>query len=171
MPRIRIRTPEGERIVGTSNCSTLSVQLTAHAHRPLLQLNAEAKLTAGERVLQRWTWTFSELDSRATVELISEPGNNFDPPDTDHEPQEPDTFLLNDVDIDFEAATKEFAKMAESIQRLNAEVCPPVESEPLTHHCSFCGKGYRDVRKLIAGPSVAICDECISTANDLVNEK
>jgi hypothetical protein len=34
--------------------------------------------------------------------------------------------------------------------------------------CSFCGKSQREVRKLIAGPTVYICDECIRLANDIV---
>jgi len=43
------------------------------------------------------------------------------------------------------------------------------------HHgnlsCSFCGKGQRDVRKLIAGPTVYICDECIRLCNDIIAEE
>lgn len=38
-------------------------------------------------------------------------------------------------------------------------------------HCSFCGKNQRDVRKLIAGPSVYICDECIELCNDIIAEE
>jgi ATP-dependent Clp protease ATP-binding subunit ClpX len=37
--------------------------------------------------------------------------------------------------------------------------------------CSFCGKGQNDVRKLIAGPSVYICDECIALCNDIIAEE
>ncbi|MCK5230647.1 MAG: ATP-dependent Clp protease ATP-binding subunit ClpX, partial [Desulfobulbaceae bacterium] len=36
--------------------------------------------------------------------------------------------------------------------------------------CSFCGKSQDDVRKLIAGPSVYICDECIELCNEIVRE-
>ncbi len=36
--------------------------------------------------------------------------------------------------------------------------------------CSFCGKGQREVRKLIAGPTVYICDECIRLCNDIIAE-
>jgi ATP-dependent Clp protease ATP-binding subunit ClpX len=36
--------------------------------------------------------------------------------------------------------------------------------------CSFCGKGRDDVKKLIAGPSVYICDECIELCNDIVKD-
>ncbi|MCG2807092.1 MAG: ATP-dependent Clp protease ATP-binding subunit ClpX [Coriobacteriia bacterium] len=37
--------------------------------------------------------------------------------------------------------------------------------------CSFCGKGQRQVRKLIAGPGVYICDECIELCNDIVEDE
>ncbi|MHB9004233.1 MAG: ATP-dependent Clp protease ATP-binding subunit ClpX [Coriobacteriia bacterium] len=37
--------------------------------------------------------------------------------------------------------------------------------------CSFCGKGQRQVRKLIAGPGVYICDECIELCNDIVDDE
>ncbi|MEK7385902.1 MAG: ATP-dependent Clp protease ATP-binding subunit ClpX, partial [candidate division NC10 bacterium] len=37
--------------------------------------------------------------------------------------------------------------------------------------CSFCGKSQNDVRKLIAGPTVYICDECIDLCNDIIAEE
>ncbi len=37
--------------------------------------------------------------------------------------------------------------------------------------CSFCGKSQREVRKLIAGPTVYICDECIKLCNDIITEE
>ncbi|MBI3604535.1 MAG: ATP-dependent Clp protease ATP-binding subunit ClpX [Nitrospirae bacterium] len=37
--------------------------------------------------------------------------------------------------------------------------------------CSFCGKGREEVRKLIAGPTVYICDECIDLCNDIIAEE
>ncbi len=36
--------------------------------------------------------------------------------------------------------------------------------------CSFCGKGHQEVKKLIAGPSVYICDECVELCNDIIAE-
>ncbi len=36
--------------------------------------------------------------------------------------------------------------------------------------CSFCGKGREEVRKLIAGPTVYICDECVDLCNDIIAE-
>ncbi|KMT65743.1 ATP-dependent Clp protease ATP-binding subunit ClpX [Catenovulum maritimum] len=38
-------------------------------------------------------------------------------------------------------------------------------------HCSFCGKSQHEVRKLIAGPSVFICDECVELCNDIIREE
>ena len=38
-------------------------------------------------------------------------------------------------------------------------------------HCSFCGKSQHDVRKLIAGPSVFICDECVDLCNEIIREE
>jgi ATP-dependent Clp protease ATP-binding subunit ClpX len=38
-------------------------------------------------------------------------------------------------------------------------------------YCSFCGKSQREVRKLIAGPSVFICDECVDLCNDIIREE
>jgi ATP-dependent Clp protease ATP-binding subunit ClpX len=37
--------------------------------------------------------------------------------------------------------------------------------------CSFCGKGQKEVKKLIAGPGVYICDECIELCNDIIDEE
>jgi ATP-dependent Clp protease ATP-binding subunit ClpX len=56
---------------------------------------------------------------------------------------------------------------------------PPDEGRRVSrkehHHgnlsCSFCGKGQREVRKLIAGPTVYICDECIRLCNDIIAEE
>jgi ATP-dependent Clp protease ATP-binding subunit ClpX len=42
-------------------------------------------------------------------------------------------------------------------------------SDTLT--CSFCGKSQEDVKKLIAGPTVYICDECIELCNDIIAEE
>ncbi|WP_168014429.1 ATP-dependent Clp protease ATP-binding subunit ClpX [Halomonas salinarum] len=38
-------------------------------------------------------------------------------------------------------------------------------------YCSFCGKNQNEVRKLIAGPSVYICDECVDLCNDIIREE
>lgn len=38
-------------------------------------------------------------------------------------------------------------------------------------HCSFCGKSQHEVRKLIAGPSVFVCDECVELCNDIIRSE
>jgi len=43
--------------------------------------------------------------------------------------------------------------------------------EKKTLHCSFCNKSQNEVRKLIAGPSVFICDECVDLCNDIIREE
>ena len=40
--------------------------------------------------------------------------------------------------------------------------------EPEILRCSFCNKDQNDVRKLIAGPTVFICDECVEVCNDII---
>jgi ATP-dependent Clp protease ATP-binding subunit ClpX len=42
---------------------------------------------------------------------------------------------------------------------------------PSPLRCSFCGKSQNDVRKLIAGPTVYICDECVELCNDIIAEE
>ena len=38
-------------------------------------------------------------------------------------------------------------------------------------HCSFCGKNQNEVNKLIAGPSVFICDECVDLCNEIISDE
>ncbi len=46
-----------------------------------------------------------------------------------------------------------------------------VEKSNQTLNCSFCGKSQKEVKKLIAGPTVYICDECIGLCNDIIAEE
>jgi len=46
----------------------------------------------------------------------------------------------------------------------------PTDSAKILY-CSFCGKSQHEVRKLIAGPSVFICDECVELCNDIIREE
>jgi ClpX C4-type zinc finger len=48
-------------------------------------------------------------------------------------------------------------------------IATPEQSANLV--CSFCGKSQDDVRKLISGPTVYICDECIDLCNDIIAEE
>lgn len=50
---------------------------------------------------------------------------------------------------------------------------PPEAKKPVTTYvlcCSFCGKGQREVKKLIAGPTVYICNECVKLCQDILDE-
>lgn len=46
-----------------------------------------------------------------------------------------------------------------------------MEKEPTNLSCSYCGKSQREVRKLIAGPTVSICDECVKLCNDIIADE
>src|ERR1043165_3631395 len=45
------------------------------------------------------------------------------------------------------------------------------EKKDATLHCSFCGKSQHEVRKLIAGPAVFICDECVGLCTDIIENE
>ena len=47
----------------------------------------------------------------------------------------------------------------------------PVDKRDSSLTCSFCGKSQKEVKKLIAGPTVYICDECIGLCNDIIAEE
>ncbi len=40
----------------------------------------------------------------------------------------------------------------------------------VTYHCSFCGKSQREVKKLVAGPAVFVCDECVRLCGKIIAE-
>jgi len=44
-------------------------------------------------------------------------------------------------------------------------------SEETTLYCSFCGKSQHKVEKLIAGPAVFICNECVNLCNDIIEHE
>ncbi len=47
----------------------------------------------------------------------------------------------------------------------------PTDKDTKLLYCSFCGKSQHEVRKLIAGPSVYVCDECVDLCNDIIREE
>ena len=68
------------------------------------------------------------------------------------------------------------AKIDAAVPRAGDEraLSPAGAREPApakTLYCSFCGKSQHEVRKLIAGPSVFICDECVELCEDIVDEE
>jgi hypothetical protein len=53
-------------------------------------------------------------------------------------------------------------------QKPSNEATKATEAKEKVIFCSFCGKSQHEVKKIIAGPSVFICDECIELSNDIV---
>ena len=45
------------------------------------------------------------------------------------------------------------------------------DSTPKSVRCSFCGKAQENVRKIVAGPGVYICDECIAICSEIIEEE
>ena len=70
----------------------------------------------------------------------------------------------------------DFLRRWSNTDATNAAKKPPVSPETPgeprpTIRCSFCGKHQDEVRKIIAGPTVYICDECIDLCNDIIAEE
>lgn len=70
--------------------------------------------------------------------------------------------LLQEIGVSADAAEISEAPLATSAAKRAVDK-PRVEL-----HCSFCQKHQSDVRKLIAGPTVFICDECVDVCNDII---
>lgn len=160
MPRIRIRTPDGDRIVGTKNCSTLSVKLLASAQRSSLQLEADARLLVGDNILERWVWEFPDLDERARIELISEPGDTFDPADRSAPKTEPRPPAAQPDSAEIAQIERELAELSDALKK--------VRFLKARDRCAFCGRDKGEVNRMIAGPLVMICDDCISACSELL---
>src|SRR5215510_8992821 len=63
------------------------------------------------------------------------------------------------------------AKIESAAPRQGSErMRAPAPEEQKTLYCSFCGKSQYEVRKLIAGPTVYICDECVELCLDFVDD-
>ena len=62
------------------------------------------------------------------------------------------------------------AEPAASDERTLSVAAQNDPTPPKTLYCSFCSKSQHDVRKLIAGPTVFICDECVELCTDIVEE-
>ncbi len=53
---------------------------------------------------------------------------------------------------------------------MEGEILKGYETSIHTLYCSFCGKSQHEVKKLIAGPTVFICDECVELCSDLIKQ-
>jgi hypothetical protein len=54
---------------------------------------------------------------------------------------------------------------------VSADVAPDPNTPREALYCSFCGKGQHEVKKLIAGPDVCICDECVDLCVDIFRQE
>lgn len=163
MPRIRVITSSGEeRIVRTPNCSTLTVTLLARSQRPALELRADAKLVGGEDTLEHWVWDFSEVQQPARIELISESSDRYDPPDSSG--SDAPTPLTEQP-----AATAELRAIEAEMKSLEASL-KGYRFQVARDTCSFCGRPKDEVNRMIAGPVVMICDDCIIACNALLDK-
>jgi hypothetical protein len=163
MPRIRIKTTPGDdRVVGFSNCSTLTVTLVAHAQRSTLQLRADGKLVAGDSTLEHGVWDFPELPETVQVTLVPEPGQYFDPPDRSaleavtsapSAPVQPAELKAIEHDL------KELQASLRGARYLKAH-----------ESCSFCGRSKDQVKHMVSGATARICDSCFARCSELFGE-
>lgn len=64
-----------------------------------------------------------------------------------------------------------FHKLTYDVQQLDAPYCEAIRKASVVRYCSFCGKGRREVNKLIGGQGSVICNECIKQCRDLLEEE
>lgn len=77
--------------------------------------------------------------------------------------------MARDDDIDYKLAQRELQDAMQALSALTGAPLPEFV-EPKPPYCSFCGKGVNEVRKMVAGPSVYICDECVSSVQKIMEE-
>jgi hypothetical protein len=76
---------------------------------------------------------------------------------------------MPDDKFDIKATQRELHEAIAAIAKVSGKEIPPfVEDEP--PFCSFCGKGTNNVKRMIAGPAVHICDECVKLVSKLVDK-
>jgi hypothetical protein len=63
------------------------------------------------------------------------------------------------------------AKIDTAQPRSGSTVGPQGSTPPAVLYCSFCGKNQHEVNKLVSGPHVFICDECIDVCSDIIDEQ
>ncbi len=79
-----------------------------------------------------------------------------------------------DTDRDFfmsGAEAKEYGivdEVIDSIKKKEETAVPVAKKDEEALKCSFCGKGQDEVKKLIAGPTVYICNECVELCNEII---
>jgi hypothetical protein len=74
-----------------------------------------------------------------------------------------------DKTIDYKLAEHELREAVRALAELTGEAAPSfIDAQP--PYCSFCGKGINQVMRMVQGPSVHICDECVAAAQNILGE-
>jgi hypothetical protein len=76
--------------------------------------------------------------------------------------------MSDDEDTEYRRGLEELHNATNKLRKMKGQPPKPfVPAEP--PFCSFCGKGRNEVRALVEGPSVYICDECVASAQQILN--
>ena len=122
-----------------------------------LKLRQAQLVVAREYGFSNWRKLKAFLDAREAVEAAMHNVAGI----RDRMPR-PSRGLLDEM----KAAQQELARIRK--RHVAASPQPVPETETNTLHCSFCRKSQHEVSKLIAGSGVFICDECVSTCNEIL---
>ncbi len=71
----------------------------------------------------------------------------------------------------FQKAQKEVENALDDLQQFQRESAQGKQTVPEAPFCSFCGKGHNEVRKMMAGKKVFICNECVDLAKEIFDEE
>jgi hypothetical protein len=80
---------------------------------------------------------------------------------------------LDDPNIDLDTRPSAFEQLAKAARQVATQLTNDDEHRELSSElarCAFCGKRARDVKKIIAGPTSAICDECVDLCAEILDE-
>jgi hypothetical protein len=81
--------------------------------------------------------------------------------------------MPDDQEIEFKRAQRELHDAMNALREIQGRPTVPYREPDSSGiheppYCSFCGKGAKEVQKLIAGPNVCICDECVALATEIM---
>jgi hypothetical protein len=156
------------RIIGAENATTVSVKVVDGCDWQTPAVYASAYLRDGDTLIEHRGWEFPLVSPRAVISITLGQTDKPDPPDVTDIMHEP---LLPDDRKTLEVKAAELEQQAINLQKqLSGSPCAkgdPAMAE-LHVYCSFCGKSKNEVRKIIAGPAVYICDECIDVCVDVL---
>jgi NADH pyrophosphatase NudC (nudix superfamily) len=154
------------KIVGMSDQTSISLRLNHAAGDELSNLSVSSFLTEGETFKCRHEWEFEKLaiSDQVSIVLISQATPDLPSKIDDKRPS-----LSRDETIVIEDHVRELQSMMKDMENDLALSAGHTNSKQSSvKFCSFCGKRQNEVRKLIAGPSVFICNECVSLSVDIL---